>query len=156
VSYSAFRDKGFTFAFSQLSIGYAYMKVAGTQVSSLYYQQYAQVASKNIAEARSVFEKEKDHYWIPLIVKAGFQEFARRFWTGKGLPHFLNVRCGRRGCCIYNHISHQVYLVPLAAHLFDRRPAENRKTQSLACNTPVACLCRTANSVHACTHFAFA
>lgn len=68
VNYSAFRNKGFTFAFSQLSIGYAYMKVAGTPASNPYYQQYAQVASDNIAEANSVFEKEKDNYWIPLIV----------------------------------------------------------------------------------------
>lgn len=66
-SYSAFRDEGFTFAFSQLSIGYAYTKLAGTPASNSYYHQYAQVASDKIAEANSVFEKEKDNYWIPLV-----------------------------------------------------------------------------------------
>lgn len=68
VSYSAFRDEGFTFAFSQLSIGYAYMRLAGNPASSSYYHQYAEVASDKIAEANSIFEKEKDNYWIPLIV----------------------------------------------------------------------------------------
>lgn len=51
--YSAFRERGFTFAFSQLSIGYAQI----------------QIARKTIEEANSIFLEEKDNYWIPMIPK---------------------------------------------------------------------------------------
>lgn len=49
--YPAFREKGFTFAFAQLSIGYAQM----------------QVALRSIKHANSIFIEERDNYWIPSI-----------------------------------------------------------------------------------------
>ncbi|KAJ5472083.1 hypothetical protein N7539_008652 [Penicillium diatomitis] len=49
--YSAFREKGFTFAFSELSIGYAQL----------------QIALRSIGHADSIFKGEKDNYWIPTI-----------------------------------------------------------------------------------------
>lgn len=59
VSYSAFHDKVLTFAFSELSTRYAYMRVAGTPASIPYYQQYAQVDSDNMAEANSLLRKRR-------------------------------------------------------------------------------------------------
>jgi hypothetical protein len=49
--YSAFRDKGFTFAFSQFSIGCAFLHIA----------------LEALKEANFVFRSEKDNYWIPMI-----------------------------------------------------------------------------------------
>lgn len=66
--YSAFRDKGFTFAFSQFSIGCAHAQIAGVSDNSRQqYQQHTQAALEAIEEANSIFRTEKDNYWIPMV-----------------------------------------------------------------------------------------
>ncbi|KAJ6004686.1 hypothetical protein N7540_013055 [Penicillium herquei] len=50
--YSAFRQKGFTYAFCELSIGYAQVLMA----------------LKSIGNAQTIFNEERDNFWIPVIV----------------------------------------------------------------------------------------
>lgn len=94
MSYSAFHDKVLTFAFSELSTRYAYMRVAGTPASIPYYQQYAQVDSDNMAEANSLFEEDKDNYWIPLVVTSWLPIIRSEILNWKRLAAFSElVRC---------------------------------------------------------------
>lgn len=65
--YSAFRCQGFTFAFSQLSIGLAHIKIACQTNDSYVINEHMQAFTETLEQANSIFQLEEDNYWIPTI-----------------------------------------------------------------------------------------
>lgn len=65
--YSAFWCQGFTFTFSQLSIGLAHIKIACQTDDSHVINEHMQAFMETLEQANSIFQLEEDNYWIPTI-----------------------------------------------------------------------------------------
>lgn len=68
--YSAFRGQGFTFAFSQLSIGLAHIEIARRTNDCQVSRQHIQDFMYTLQQANSIFQIEEDNYWIPTVTTA--------------------------------------------------------------------------------------
>ena len=65
--YSAFQCQGFTFAFSQLSIGLAHVEITRQTNDSHTIEEHRQAFAETLRQANSIFQLEEDNYWIPTI-----------------------------------------------------------------------------------------